>query len=94
MAKLAPVQQQTPAFPSQGILYDLAGLEVDATGWVWRLNHPVRRYTLDFHRLKIEPGPMLTAIAAYIADRIADASPDHVRNSFDNLPYLDRKSVV
>jgi hypothetical protein len=90
MAKLAPVPQQVSAFPSQGILYDLASLEVDATGWVWRLNHPVHRFALSFHRLKIEPGPMLGAIAAFIADRIADASPDHVRNSFDNLAYLQR----
>jgi integrase len=32
----------------------------------------------------------LDAIAAFIADRIADASPDHVRNGFDNLAYLHR----
>jgi len=78
------------AFPSLGTLYDLAGLEVNASSWAWRLNHPVRRYTLNFLRLKIGPGPMLDAIAAFIADRIATSSPDHVRNSFDNLAYLHR----
>jgi integrase len=75
-------------FPTQGILYDLAGLEVDATGWVWALNHPVQRIKLNFARLQVAPGPMLDAIAAYIADRISDASPDSVRNHFDNLAYL------
>lgn len=75
-------------FPTQGIVYDLGGEEVDATGWIWVLNHPVKRVRLNFARLQIASGPMLDAIAAYVADKISDASPDNVRNHFENLVYL------
>jgi hypothetical protein len=90
MAKHALKPGRLDVFPTQGFLYDLAGLEVDATGWTWALNHPVKRMSLNFARLRVPPGPLLDAIAAYIADRIADASPDNVRNHFDNLVYLHR----
>jgi hypothetical protein len=90
MARLAHDRQPSAEFPSQGTLYDLAGLEVDATGWDWQLNHPARRMTLKFGRLRIAPGPMLAAISAFMADRIPTSSPDHVRNHFDNLAYLHR----
>lgn len=90
MAKLALSPKLVSSFPSQGVLYDLAGLEVDANGWVWRLNHPVRRYALNFLRLKIAPGPMLTAITTFIADKISDSSPDHVTAHFYSLAHLHK----
>lgn len=86
----ARVDQQASNFPSQGTLHDLAGLEVNATDWHWRLNHPGRHMALNFRRLRVEPGPILSAIAAFLADRVSTSSPDHVRNYFDNLTYLHR----
>lgn len=35
MAKVARNDRMDADFPSQGTVYDLSGLEVDATGWVW-----------------------------------------------------------
>jgi hypothetical protein len=90
MAKHALSPNQNAPFPTQGILYDLGSEEVDATDWIWALNHPVKRMNLNFARLQIPPGPMLDAIATYIADKIADASPDDVRNHFDNLVHLHK----
>jgi hypothetical protein len=90
MTKGALKPGQTSQFPSQGIVYDLGGEEVDATGWIWKLNHPVRNYRLNFGRLGLEPCPVLEAIAAYIADKIADASPDNVRGYFDALTHLHK----
>ncbi|MBI5129870.1 MAG: site-specific integrase [Rhodopseudomonas palustris] len=90
MTDFALVSKEPYDFPTQGILYDLAGLEVDATGWGWQLNHPVRNLSLNFHQLKIKPGTILSAIAAFLADKIADASPDHVRNTFEALTYIHK----
>lgn len=78
-------------FPSQGIIFDRAGLKVDATGWVWALNHAVMRSKLDFKGLNIRSPAILRAVVMFIADKVKTSSVDDVRNSFQALKYL-RKS--
>lgn len=88
-------RKQSPAeqlFPTQGIVVDRAGLPVDATGWVWTLNHPLQRKKLDFRRLEFRSSTLMRATAMYIADKIKTASVDNVRNSFDTLLYLKRSA--
>jgi hypothetical protein len=78
----------TSAFPSQGAIIDRACFAVDATGWIWQLNHPLLRTPLDFRTLEIRSGSLLTSVAKFIAERIKVASTDEVRNNFYALRYL------
>src|SRR5260370_23716616 len=77
-------------FPSHGTIYDQAKLPVDASGWIWSLNHAVSSVRLDFRKLGINSPGLLTAVVKYIADLIAVSSVDHVRNTFDALRFLQR----
>lgn len=85
-------QSTSVTFPSQGTVVDRAGLNVDATEWVWHLNHAVNRIYLDFRRLQVPSGHLLTAIARYAAELIKVSSPDNVRNSFQAMRYLSRSA--
>jgi hypothetical protein len=77
-------------FPSQGIVIDRAGYEVDATSWVWALNHAVGRHKLNFGKLGFRSTTMLEAVAKFTADLIKVSSADNVRNTFDALCFLGR----
>jgi hypothetical protein len=77
-------------FPSQGTIHDRAKLPVDASGWVWSLNHAVSSVRLDFRKLGINSPGFLTAVVKYIADLVAVSSVDNVRNTFDTLRFLQR----
>jgi hypothetical protein len=79
-----------PSFPSQGTIIDRAGYEVDATGWVWKLNHAVDRVRLDFRKLEFRSTAMLEAVAKFIAEQIKVSSGDNVHNTFQALRYLCR----
>jgi integrase len=83
---------QRSDFPGQGTIYDRAGLPIDATGWVWKLNHAVSLQRLDFRKLKISSPDLLSGVAQFLADRIACLSPDSVRNTFETLGYLSRSA--
>ena len=56
-------------FPSQGIIVDRAGLKVDATGWVWSLNHAVLVIKLNFEKLHFRSQSMLRSAAAFMAEK-------------------------
>jgi hypothetical protein len=77
-------------FPSQGVIVDRAGFRVDATGWVWSLNHAVMRNKLKFRRMNLRSMSMLRSIAMYTAEKIKVSSVDDIRNSFQALLYLHR----
>lgn len=77
-----------PAFPSQGTIIDRAGFEVDATDWVWQLNHAVKRSRLKFHRLGIRSPSLLASVVKFIAEMIKVSSVDNVCNTFSALRYL------
>jgi hypothetical protein len=91
MANLA-IHSAPPArsFPSQGTIIDRAGLKVDATGWVWPLNHAVDSVRLDFRKLRFHSPAMLEATAKFIADMIKISSVDHTQNTFHVLCNLHR----
>lgn len=93
MAELAPCPHPTGLpFPSQGTLYDRAGLEVDATAYVWKLNHPVRRHHLNFHQLEIRSASMLNTVARYIGEKLATSSTDNTRATFETLTFLKKSA--
>jgi hypothetical protein len=76
-------------FPSQGTVHDLAGLPVDCTNWVWRLNDPVtRRDALSFKRLRLASENLLLATARFIAYRLQCVSTADVFNTFEALGFL------
>ncbi|SIO52556.1 hypothetical protein SAMN05443247_07273 [Bradyrhizobium erythrophlei] len=79
-----------PSFPSQGTIIDRAGFKVDATDWVWTLNHAVDRVRLNFRKLEFRSTAMLEAVAKFIADQIKVSSVDNVQNTFHALCYLNR----
>lgn len=75
-------------FPSQGVLMDLGGMPVDASGWVWRLNHAGAVRTLNWRALEIRSESILEATAQYIARLVTSHSSDAVRGTFDTLKYI------
>lgn len=87
-----PKRSKQP-FPSQGVVHDLSGFPVDATGWVWNLNHPVsRRRRLDFRKLGIRSPALLESVAAFMAERVQITSVDDARNAFEALCHLHLSS--
>lgn len=75
-------------FPGQGILQDRAGMDVDASGWLWRLNHVSGKTLLDFRALLPVPPAILRAEVLYIAERIKVTSPLNVSSAFTALRFL------
>lgn len=91
MAKQASIVHASEMpFPSQGTVYDRAGFEVDATGYVWKLHNPGRRQYLNFRLLEIHSETLLQAVAGFVAEKVATSSPDNARNGFDTLKSLKR----
>ncbi|MDB5581098.1 MAG: hypothetical protein JWR80_6274 [Bradyrhizobium sp.] len=88
----AAIARTENAFPSQGIVHDLAGLPVECSGWVWRLNNPTaNRPVISFRRLGFSAG-LLEATAKFAAERIATVSAEDVYNTFEVLTLLHRSS--
>lgn len=81
-------------FPSQGIIHDRAGMDVDACGWTWRLNHLSERTLLDFRLALPLPSAVLHAVALYTAERIKLVSPGTVKTTFDVLCFLSRSEIL
>lgn len=82
-----------PDFPSQGIIIDRADMEVDASGWEWKLNNLSKRNVLNFRRLRLDE-PLLNAVAGHLAERVQLTSPDNVYNAFNSLCLLSRSKVL
>jgi integrase len=94
MTSVQSVVAEAADFPSQGVITDWAGMEVDASGWEWRLNILSRNNSLNFHLLlPLDPG-LFRSIVAHIAERIRVTSPDNVRNAFDALCFLKRSRTL
>ncbi|TPJ43457.1 phage integrase family protein [Mesorhizobium sp. B2-5-13] len=81
-------------FPSQGIIVDLAGHPVDATGWKWPLNAVGGKITLNWKKLRIKSGDILSATAFYMARLVKSKSPDLVSSTFSALCFLSRAPAV
>lgn len=77
-------------FPSQGVIRDRAGLDVDASDWEWRLNHLSRRKVLNFRDLISLPSSVFEAVVLHMAERIQLTSVDNAKNAFEALSFLTR----
>ena len=77
-------------FPTQGLIHDRAGITVDASDWIWTLNHLRGEQSLNFRKLRITSCDLLSSVALFIAERIQVVSADDVRNTFAALAYLHR----
>jgi hypothetical protein len=81
-------------FPSQGIIQDRGGRDVDGSGWIWRLNHLSKRTIMDFGRFRSLPRPVLLSVVLHMAERVKVTSPDNVRNAFEALFFLTRSVAL
>jgi integrase len=81
-------------FPSQGTVIDHAKLDVDASGWVWTLNHLSNRNTLNFRTLLPLPAMIFHSVVLHMAERVTLTSVDNVRNAFEALCFLSRSKVL
>jgi hypothetical protein len=81
-------------FPSQGIIQDRSGNDVDANGWDWKLNTLPPRNMLNFQRLQSLPLVIFNAVVLHIAERIKVTSPDNVRNALEALFFLTRSVAL
>lgn len=87
--------EQVQDFPSQGIIQDHAGRDVDASGWKWRLHDlSVGKTLLNFHRLLPLPPAVFLAVVLYIAERVRLVSPTNARLAFDVLRFLSRSDIL
>ncbi len=82
-------------FPGQGIIKDMHGRDVDASGWDWRVHDiDVGITLLNFQRvLPVQP-VLLTAVVLYMSERIRLVSPAHVKNAFEVLCFLSRSEIL
>lgn len=69
-------------------------MDVDATGWTWRLNHLSSRTLLDFRAALPLPRPVLNGLALYMAERVRLVSAGHVVSAFDTLRHLSRSEAL
>lgn len=81
-------------FPSQGIIQDRAGLDVDASAWEWRLNHLSHRKVLNFYDLSTLPATVFESIVVHMAERIRLTSVDNAKNAFEALSFLTRSKSL
>ena len=80
-------------FPTQGVIQDRAGLDVDASGWEWKLNNLSNKNVLNFRLLRLDPG-LFESVVAHLAERIRLTSPDNVYNAFGALCLLARSKTL
>jgi hypothetical protein len=75
-------------FPGMGVITDLAGLPVEASGLVWRLNEATKSRSLNWHLLPMPSYDVLEATTTYIAELIKTRSPTEVVQNFEALKLL------
>ena len=87
---VTPAAPPAPAFPGHGIVYDLAGLPVDTSGSVWRLNEPTGSRKINWALLLPVSEALFAANTAYIVHLIKHYSPTEVYQNFSALKLLAR----
>lgn len=80
-------------FPSQGVIQDRAGMDVDANGWEWKLNNLSKKNVLNFRLLRLD-AVLFESVVMHIAERIQLTSSDNVYNAFEALCLLSRSSAL
>ncbi|WP_294260584.1 tyrosine-type recombinase/integrase [uncultured Sphingomonas sp.] len=93
MAGLRITAHQSPERrwpPRDTIIMDRAGLPVDVSGAVWRMNDPMRSKSINWARLPLQDCTALDAIKSYFAHLIKSVSPAAVGNAFYQIGILAR----
>lgn len=93
MSDPKPKALRVAEFPSQGVIHDRAGMEVDANGWEWKLNNLSNKNVLNFRLLKLDAG-LFVSVVTHIAERIQLTSADNVYNAFEALCLLSRSEAL
>lgn len=85
MSEAISVLRNESAFPGQGIFHDQAGMPVDGTGQVWRLNNPRVPRSLNWELMPPLPPGMLSATTAFFRATIETQNPQSAYNTFAHL---------
>lgn len=72
-------------FPDQGVIHDLAGLPVDASGWEWRLNIATASNLMRWKRLPFHCQSNLDATVRFIRHVMESQSSTSAMNTFRAL---------
>lgn len=78
----------SPQFP--GVIIDLAGMPVDASGPVWTLNNVRVTTELDWNSIPIRSSNARAATITMVGELVKTQSPDAVRNMFGLLKLLNK----
>ncbi len=89
-AELRPI----PEFPSQGTIYDRAGMPVDASGWEWLMNDVTGRNRLSWKKFPLHNWSILEASVCFIRNMIETRGPMNAKNAFEQLTMIAGKSSV
>ena len=82
-------------FPDQGVIHDLAGLPVDASGWEWRANLVTESGLIRWPRFKVSSQSILDATVLFVRQLIETQSSRSALNAFNGLMMLlDAPSFV
>lgn len=73
---------------NQGIVIDAAGLPIDCSGMVWRLNNAAAVKLVDWARWQIRSEFVLQATVQFLRHMVETQSPSSVRNAFKSLLLL------
>lgn len=83
---LARLERRWP--PADTTVIDRAGLPVDVSGSVWRLNSPIRAMRLNWSLVHTHDGAILDGFKCFIVNEIRTASSSSVFNAFNNCMHL------
>lgn len=81
------------SFPGQGIFRDQAGLEVDGTGPIWRLNNPRVAVRLNWSLMPSLPEGVLVATTAFMRNVIETQNAQSAHNTFSHLKEVLKSDV-
>ena len=75
-------EKQRSGFPSLGVIYDRAGMPVDASDWQWTLNDLTGRIKIDWTNFNIRSPAILESAVNYIGHMVETQGTESVRNAF------------
>lgn len=81
-----PIARRWP--PANPVVIDRAGLPVDVSGPVWRLNAPSGSKVLNWNVVKVPEGEVLDAFRCFIVHQIRTMSPQTAFNTFNRALIL------